>query len=338
VSERRALLAGFGLLALLALVAAVSRAHHVPGSSGGVHRPPAGVIDYVFTIFVVLFVVAAVALLWLWFSERDLLVQARKKRQGKGTYKAIALLLILGLVASLAARLLGPGGLLHRGGGRSSPKVHLGKPAAGKEHHHHPGAQAAPRLEWLPILLATGAGVAILGYIGVRGMRRARGQLLAQHALVQQFESLLDETLDDLYANKDPRAAIIAAYARMEKLFASAGIPRHESEAPLEYMGRALERLSASGAALGRLTGLFQWAKFSPHGVDETMRTEAIGALTEVRDELRAKREEDLARREEMEQFREARDAASADRTFGEDPFDAAAAKAKGSIYGRRGV
>ena len=86
-----------------------------------------------------------------------------------------------------------------------------------------------------------------------------------------------------------------------------------------------------------RLTGLFQWAKFSPHTVDETMRAEAIDALTQVRDELRAKREEDRAHREQAERFRAEQEARRDDATPGEDPFKAAAEKAKGSIYGRRG-
>jgi hypothetical protein len=44
---------------------------------------------------------------------------------------------------------------------------------------------------------------------------------------------------------------------------------------------------------LRRLTGLFEWAKFSAHDVDPKMRDEAIGALLEVRDELQANRLED---------------------------------------------
>ena len=173
----------------------------------------------------------------------------------------------------------------------------------------------------------------ILGFLGTRALRRQHGLLLEQHVLERQFESLLDETLDDLYANKDPRAAIIAAYARMEQLFASSGLPRRPHEAPLEYLGRALGELRASGAALGRLTGLFQRAKFSSHDVDESMRTEAIEALTQVRDELRAKRQEDLLHREQAEEFRRNRTDQLGDAPEGEDPFAEAADKARGSIY-----
>ena len=144
-----------------------------------------------------------------------------------------------------------------------------------------------------------------------RSLRRARdGARSSSTSSSAQFESLLDDTLDDLYANKDPRAAIIAAYARMEQLFASsrlaarAGTRRRSSTS-----AGALGELRASGAALGRLTGLFQRAKFSAHEVDESMRDEAIEALTQVRDELRAKRLEEELRHAEQAAARSRRKA-----------------------------
>ena len=106
----------------------------------------------------------------------------------------------------------------------------------------------------------------------------------------------------------------------------------------MEYLDRILVELRASGSALRRLTGLFQWAKFSHHPVDATMRNEAIEALTRVRDELKANREEDELRRQEAV----GRQAELADvyedkeRTFGKDPFKEADEKAKGSLEGRR--
>ena len=57
----------------------------------------------------------------------------------------------------------------------------------------------------------------------------------------QQAVSLaLDESLDDLRNEPDLRRAIIAAYARMEAALAGVGLARRPSEAPLEYMERAL--------------------------------------------------------------------------------------------------
>jgi len=97
----------------------------------------------------------------------------------------------------------------------------------------------------------------------------------------------LDESLDDLRSEPDLRRAIIAAYARMEHALAVGGIPRRPSEAPFEYVERALGDLETSAESVRRLTDLFEWAKFSQHEPGPEMRDEAIDALVAVRDELR---------------------------------------------------
>jgi Domain of unknown function (DUF4129) len=324
------LLLGVGLVVVLGLVAAVSRTHDTPGGRSGIHSPPSGVGDYVFTIFAIVFLGAAAVLIYFWISERELLAQMRRKRGNRGTYKALIFVLIIGLAAAIITR---TGGLHLFNRGTTENQGQIGAPRAPAQKPRTPNLSQPPHFEWLPIIIASGAGFAILGFLAIRTLRRERGELLEQHILERQFESLLDETLDDLYANPDPRAAIIAAYARMEQLFASAGSPRHPHEAPLEYLGRALGELRASGAALGRLTGLFQRAKFSSHEVDESMRTDAIEALTQVRDELRAKREEDRLYREQAEEFRRTRIDQLDDAPAGEDPFAAAADKARGSLF-----
>ncbi len=84
------------------------------------------------------------------------------------------------------------------------------------------------------------------------------------------------------------RRAIVAAYARMEHALRVTGLPRRPAEAPLEYLERALLTLDTSGPSVRRLTDLFEWAKFSHHEPEPTMRDEAIDALIAVRDELRA--------------------------------------------------
>lgn len=103
-----------------------------------------------------------------------------------------------------------------------------------------------------------------------------------------------DEALDHalaagvtaLESEDDPRQAVIKAYAGMEHALAEDGLPRRPSETPLEYLRRALERLSASTGATTRLTLLFEQAKFSSHVIDEPMRREALAALGELRSEL----------------------------------------------------
>src|SRR5207302_6633141 len=90
-------------------------------------------------------------------------------------------------------------------------------------------------------------------------------------------------------AEADPRRAVIAAYARMEQALARVGHPRARHEAALEYLDRLLTLLDARSSAARRLTELFQLAKFSDHPIDAGMQRDAIGALAELRDELRAR-------------------------------------------------
>jgi hypothetical protein len=283
-SPERALVLGIALLVLLGLVAAASRAHHTPGGHPGGHRPPAAVGDYLFSILAVLFVGAAIAIVWLAVSERAALTQ--RKRSQKGTYKGLALLIAFGLIASLVARFHA-----HFFPGRSTngvvPLVGTARkatlPLTG-------GAERAPHFEVLPVIVAAAAVLVVLAIVTLRSLRRTNLALAESFELEQEFAELVDDTLADLYAETDPRRAIIAAYARVERLFAGYGYRRDPAEAPMEYLDRVLPTLRASGAALRRLTRLFEWAKFSAHDVDRPMRDEAIGALIEVRDELRASR------------------------------------------------
>jgi Domain of unknown function (DUF4129) len=86
----------------------------------------------------------------------------------------------------------------------------------------------------------------------------------------------------------DPRAAVLAAYARMEATLAAVGLARHPSDAPREYLARLEAALGGGRAPAARLTELFERARFSPHPVGEDLRREAIGALEGLRAELEA--------------------------------------------------
>src|SRR5512132_2972397 len=102
----------------------------------------------------------------------------------------------------------------------------------------------------------------------------------------ERLVELLDDTLEDLEGEPDPRRAVIAAWARMERGLAAAGLPRHPAEAPFEYATRVLEAALARPSSVHRLTGLFERAKFSRHPVGQADREEAIAALRTVRREL----------------------------------------------------
>jgi hypothetical protein len=150
----------------------------------------------------------------------------------------------------------------------------------------NPSARAA-RLRWDEVLLIV-AAITAVGVLLAATRPKASPRRPRRERPQEAVADVLDESLDDLRREPDLRRAIIAAYARMERALAAGGLPRRPSEAPFEYVERALRELDASAEAARRLTGLFEWAKFSQHEPEPTMRDEAIDALVAIRDELRA--------------------------------------------------
>jgi hypothetical protein len=96
-------------------------------------------------------------------------------------------------------------------------------------------------------------------------------------------EAAVDVSLEALRREPDPRRAVIAAYAAMERALSGAGLGRHRSEAPMEYVRRVLTEQTRAPDEVRTVTDLFQVAKFSQHPVDEGMRTGAIDALEHIR-------------------------------------------------------
>lgn len=141
----------------------------------------------------------------------------------------------------------------------------------------------------LVLLIVLAAGAALYVRARHQGHWRTAAELEAsQNELPEELAGALEGGLDELSAGADPRAAVILAYSRMERVLGERGLVRHRFETPLEYLQRALDGLRASGSALARLTELFETARFSPHPIDGGMRQDAEDALTRLRDELRA--------------------------------------------------
>jgi hypothetical protein len=148
-------------------------------------------------------------------------------------------------------------------------------------------ASGRDSVDWLPAGIVFGATAVGLAALGVMVMRR---QPLPEPeaALKARLARIFDETLQDLYAEEDPRRAVIAAYGRMERILGYHGMERRAAEAPHEYVSRVLEQIVASGSSVRRLTRLYERARFSAHDIDPAMKQEAIAAVAAVRDELQA--------------------------------------------------
>jgi hypothetical protein len=116
--------------------------------------------------------------------------------------------------------------------------------------------------------------------VAERRRRHAEGEETTDEELVAQA---FDDSVDDLRREHDVRRAIIACYARMERVLARVGSARRPAEAPLEYLARVLERITANGRAAHALTELFERAKFSVEPLGTAEKEQAIAALEELR-------------------------------------------------------
>jgi uncharacterized protein DUF4129 len=272
------------LLAVGLVLGAVAIVSGGDGAHGGGsdRRPSEWLLDVAVSFLLVAMAIGAVltaALLVLRPQELDPLERAARRR-GR-MWAALVLVVLLAIVALGARNVMTGNGRGFAFGlfGGAGPTGDLQNTADRYEPHF----ATAPTL----VLVALVA-LAVLGWTVARRAKRAGSEV--DVTLQSALEELLDDSVDDLRAETDPRRAVIATYARLERVLAAHDVPRRPSEAPDEYLRRVLESVELSRPAVTRLTALFQRAKFSQHDVDMTMKEEAIDALVSARDELRAAR------------------------------------------------
>jgi hypothetical protein len=260
-----------GAAALLALVA-VGAARGPLGSGAG---RPAFPSDLVASLLLLLLVAAAATLVLavIVLAPDRRLLPPRRQRNG-----IIAALLPLALLLAvwLFREPLRQFGERMRDGAPVSTLPVLEAP--------EPSVTPAPPGP-LPLLVA-GLAVVAMAAIVAAALLADRRRRVPPRTPAERLVELLDDTLDDIERDPDPRRAVIAAWARMERGLAAAGLPRAPAEAPLEYVARVLAAAEVRPASVYRLTDLFERAKFSRHTIDDAMRQEAVAALRAVRSDL----------------------------------------------------
>ena len=277
-------LAPLAVIAAAALVAAASRAH------GGVHGgigpgPTRSVYDQLFTVTLVMMGVGVGIWIYILVIRRDVIEMPDQQRRHRSLYVSLALVLGIAAFAMIAKRIGYHGvhlSFLHHAF-PSPPGAH---PKPGSKTIG-PAAQSHAHLSWIAGLGATALLAAAAAAVWYASRTTAQPDKV-RTGNAEAISAALDEGLADLRAEPDPRRAIIAAYAHMERALAAVGMPRRPAEAPLEYLERALVDLRATAGSARRLTDLFRIAKFSDHPVDAQAKEDAIAALEAVRDELRA--------------------------------------------------
>jgi hypothetical protein len=279
---RNAFLTALGILVALGLVAVASRGSTSPGS-GGARRPSDTLLDILLSLYLVSLLVGAACFLYLLALRRSALAETggRARRDVRNT---IGLLILVGAVLLLARDFSGR----QLNGTVTVPEA----PGAGTPTTRTSDTQRYEAdFAWIPVGITLALiALAVAGFWSSdRRGRRARGDPGGSF-LADAVAEAVDESLDDLRAEPDPRRAVIATYARLERVLAAHGLPRRPAEAPFEYLRRMLAGLAVSEAAARRLTDLFERAKFSQHAVDPEMKEQAIHALETMRDDLLAAR------------------------------------------------
>jgi hypothetical protein len=278
-AARTAALAG-SLVALLVVVSVAARSgDHGRAMPGGSLASAAGHHAAVWVLLVIGPIAGVLGLGVFLYSQvvrrRDpeLAVMRRKARRRLLVFVAIAIALEIYYLRTGH----NPLSFLHI----RNPLANVSPPPPAKGHPHAaaPGNGfatvdwAVAGVTWLLIVAAV-----IVVY---RRMRRTE-ELEDGAAALELEDDVPDTRLARLRAEKDPRRAVIGAYALMDGLMADRALGRRRSEAPVEYLGRMTLAGYGRITALGRLTRLYARARFSTHPVDAGMQAEAVDAVEAI--------------------------------------------------------
>jgi Domain of unknown function (DUF4129) len=281
----RGVLPVIGLIGMLAVVA-VAAAGHSP--AGGASRPststPHLVKDYIGTLALIMLPIGAFLIFWSAFLRRAYANVPLKKSPlypGQIVPKPLVTVVLIFVILFIVVR------YYHH---PHNTLPGFGRPAAGAGDNgkaKHAQQPYEPHFQWFPVFVIGSLIVGLGGAMAFLALRRRRDEV--ERAPVREtLAEVLSETLDDLLRERDPRKAVIGAYAKMERTLAARGFPKRESEAPHEYLGRILGIVAGSGHSVRRLTKLFERARFSPHKIDQQMKDDAIESLRGLRAELEA--------------------------------------------------
>ena len=278
-AARTAALAG-SLVALLVVVSVAARSgDHGRAMPGGSLASAAGHHAAVWVLLVIGPIAGVLGLGVFLYSQvvrrRDpaLAVMRRKARRRLLVFVAIAIALEIYYLRTGH----NPLSFLHI----RNPLANVSPPPPAKGHPH--GAAPGNGFATVDWAIAGVTWLLIVAAVIVVYRRMRRTEELEDGAAPLELEDDLPDTrLARLRAEKDPRRAVIGAYALMDGLMADRALGRRRSEAPVEYLGRMTLAGYGRITALGRLTRLYARARFSTHPVDTGMQAEAVDAVEAI--------------------------------------------------------
>jgi hypothetical protein len=238
-------------------------------------------------------VVLVAALLLLWVETPTARRSRRKRRTlagdeldelGASTWaagKTVAVLL-LGLAIFFIATvpLLSRDSAPSQSGTGVLPSAPAGSP---RSEVGRPGDSV--NLGWLLLPIAVAFMILAPAAAVIRRRRLKRGEAIEageRSALGRAVRA----SIAALEAERDPRTAILRAYARMEQSFRDVEIVRARDETASEFLVRTMRRLPVSAGAAAALTERFEEVRFSTHEITEADREQALASLQRVEREL----------------------------------------------------
>jgi Domain of unknown function (DUF4129) len=159
------------------------------------------------------------------------------------------------------------------------------RPPAGAPHPGPGQLTAPPPSSTWPLI--TGMVVAIV--VALTLLSRHRRPAETSRTSKRRLAALLDSLAagsDALTAGGEPRAAIIACYAAMERGFAAAGSAPAVADTPAEVLARATRSGLVRSEPAETLTGLFRRARYSTYPMTSADSRVAADALTQLRTDL----------------------------------------------------
>jgi cytochrome bd-type quinol oxidase subunit 2 len=229
MSRRRLIPFALVVTALVAIAAVAAHGRPLSGSGSGA-GPSMAFYSSVWTTFLVVLFLCAIATGIAAFVMRRRIEEHQRRSYQARTARTLALLLAAIALGFYVRRYIHLHGLLHpRHPTLTTP---AGTAGLGKGHRH--GAPQHLQFYWQELVIVLGVALVLAAAAFARWGRRPRRG--AGDRAPEAVAAALDESLDDLRTDPDLRRAIVAAYARMESALAGAGVPRRPAEAPLEYL------------------------------------------------------------------------------------------------------
>jgi hypothetical protein len=122
---------------------------------------------------------------------------------------------------------------------------------------------------------------------GLRWGNRGQSVVVTEELDVEAAADSFDDSAASIGDDDDPRAAIIAAYARLLDGLAEAGCARLPYEAPEEHLRRSLVALGVTPQAMALVVDKFLVARFSTHPLTAVDRDDVRAALRAAGGQLR---------------------------------------------------